>query len=155
MKAVIQRVTRAEVSVDGKTVGATGPGLLILVGVTHGDGPADAAWLAKKCAALRIFSDGEGRMNLSLLQTGGEALVVSQFTLYGDASRGNRPAFVQAADPALAESLVDQFVAVLGGELGQARVRTGIFGAMMKVSLENDGPVTIILDSSRTPGPPG
>jgi len=153
MKALIQRVRSAEVTVAGKPVGTTGPGLLILVGVTHTDGPGDADWLARKCAALRVFPDPEGRMNISLRQTGGEALVVSQFTLYGDASKGNRPAFVMAAEPGLAETLYDRFIDVLKTELGPGRVQTGTFGAMMMVSLENDGPVTLLVESPRETGP--
>jgi len=153
MKALIQRVVHAEVRVGDDRVGAIGPGLLVFLGVTHTDGTADATWLAGKCSGLRIFPDGEGRMNLSVMQTGGEALVVSQFTLYGDASRGNRPAFVQAAEPGLAESLYTEFVTILRSKLGSDRVNTGTFGAMMKVSLENDGPVTILLESPpREPG---
>jgi len=155
MKAVIQRVGRAEVTVGGRSVGKTGRGLLIFLGVTHTDRPADAEWLAKKCAALRVFPDDEGKMNVSLLQTGGEALVVSQFTLYGDASKGNRPSFVRAAEPGPAEELYDRFVELLKGELGHDRVRTGSFGAMMNVSLENDGPVTLMLESPPVAGPAG
>jgi len=158
VKAVVQRVTRAGVTVDGQTVGAIGPGLLILLGVTHSDGDDDAAWLARKCAGLRVFADPAGKMNLSMKETGGGALVVSQFTLYGDGSKGNRPSFVLAADPAVAERLYEVFLSRLRTELGGDRVRTGTFGAMMSVSLENDGPVTIILESPRPtagPGEPG
>jgi len=153
MRALIQRVRRAEVTVAGKSVGRTGPGLLIFLGVSRTDGPGDADWLARKCAALRVFPDSEDRMNTSLRQTGGEALVVSQFTLYGDASKGNRPAYVMAAEPGPAETLYERFVDVLTAELGPGRVRTGTFGAMMMVSLENDGPVTLLVESPREAGP--
>jgi len=155
MRALIQRVTRAEVSVGGVPVGSIGRGLLIFLGLTHTDGPADAAWLARKCAALRVFADSAGRMNLSLAHTGGEALVVSQFTLYGDPSKGNRPGFSLAAEPGRAEILYEEFVNLLRGELGADRVRTGSFGAIMAVSLENDGPVTIMAESPASPGPAG
>ncbi len=146
MRAVLQRVTRAEVSVDGVTVGRTGPGLAILVGVRVGDGDEEARWLAGKTANLRIFADDEGRSSRSVLETGGGALVISQFTLYGDARRGRRPSFSDAAPPECAEPLVDRFVAYLRAE-GVSEVQTGRFGAHMKVTLTNDGPVTILLDS--------
>lgn len=147
MKALLQRVTEARVTVGGETAGAIGPGLLILLGVAAGDDEARAARLAAKCAALRIFDDGEGKMNLSLKQTGGEALVVSQFTLLADASRGNRPSYTAAAPPAEAEPLYEQFLAALRREIGADSVRSGVFRAMMRVSLVNDGPVTILLES--------
>ncbi len=146
MRAVLQRVTRGEVSVDGQVLGQIGPGLVILVGVREGDGEEEAAWLAQKAANLRIFADDEGRFDRSLLDVGGAALVISQFTLYGDARRGRRPSFTDAALPAAAEPLVERFVALLRAE-GLADVQTGRFGAHMVVSLANDGPVTIILDT--------
>jgi D-tyrosyl-tRNA(Tyr) deacylase len=146
MRAVLQRVTRGEVSVDGEVLGKIGPGLVLLVGVREGDGEEEAAWLAQKAANLRIFADDEGRFDRSLLDVGGAALVISQFTLYGDARRGRRPSFTDAALPAVAEPLVERFVALLRAE-GLADVQTGRFGAHMVVSLANDGPVTIILDT--------
>lgn len=146
MKAVIQRVTRASVEVDGKTVGAIGRGLVVLLGVAQGDGVDDARRLAQKTAEMRIFEDAEGRFNLSLLDTGGEALVVSQFTLLADTRRGRRPSFVDAAPPEAAESLVREFEEALRG-LG-VTVASGRFRAHMQVDLVNDGPVTIILDTA-------
>ncbi|NLD45490.1 MAG: D-tyrosyl-tRNA(Tyr) deacylase [Chloroflexi bacterium] len=146
MRAVLQRVARGEVSVDGEVLGKIGPGLVLLVGVREGDGEEEAAWLAQKAANLRIFADDEGRFDRSLLDVGGAALVISQFTLYGDARRGRRPSFTDAALPAVAEPLVERFVALLRAE-GLADVQTGRFGAHMVVSLANDGPVTIILDT--------
>jgi D-tyrosyl-tRNA(Tyr) deacylase len=146
LKAVIQRVTRASVEVDGKTVGAIGRGLVVLLGVAQGDGVDDARRLAQKTAEMRIFEDAEGRFNLSLLDAGGEALVVSQFTLLADTRRGRRPSFVDAAPPEAAESLVCEFEEALRG-LG-VTVASGRFRAHMQVDLVNDGPVTIILDTA-------
>jgi len=140
--ALVQRVSQASVTVDGRTVGAIGPGLLVLLGVHVTDTEAEGEWLAKKVAGLRIFPDAEGRMNRSLLDTRGEAIVVSQFTLYGDTRKGNRPSFVASAPPEVAEGLYEAFAAVLAGHLGRP-VPTGEFGAMMEVSLVNDGPVTL------------
>ena len=145
MRAVIQRVSKASVMVDGAAVGAVDQGLLILLGLTEGDDESHAAWLAQKIAGLRIFEDGDGKMNRSLLDVGGGALVISQFTLYGDCRKGRRPSFVHAAHPDLAAPLYERFVALLS-ESGVARVETGIFGAAMQVALVNDGPVTLILD---------
>jgi len=145
MRAVIQRVSEASVTVDGAGVGAVEQGLLILLGVTEGDDASHAAWLAQKIAGLRIFEDEDGKMNRSLLDVGGGALVVSQFTLYGDCRKGRRPSFVHAAHPDLAAPLYERFVALLS-EAGVTRVETGIFGAMMEVALVNDGPVTLILE---------
>ncbi|MFN2131195.1 MAG: D-aminoacyl-tRNA deacylase [Anaerolineae bacterium] len=145
MRAVVQRVARASVTVEGKVVGAIERGLLILLGVTHDDGDEQAAWLANKVAGLRIFEDDEGKMNLSLLDVGGSALVVSQFTLYGDASRGRRPSFTAAARPEVAEPLCDRFVELLR-DAGVTRVESGAFGAHMMVEIHNDGPVTLILE---------
>jgi D-aminoacyl-tRNA deacylase len=144
MRAVVQRVTRARVTVDGDEVGEIGPGLCALVGVTHDDGPGQAQALASKLWNLRILADDEGVMNRSVADAGGEILVVSQFTLYGDTSRGRRPSWVAAARPDHAEPLVDQVVAELV-TLG-ARVATGRFRTDMQVELVNDGPVTLVLD---------
>jgi D-tyrosyl-tRNA(Tyr) deacylase len=145
MRALIQRVSSASVRV-GDDLSQIGPGLMILLGVRRGDIPADAAWLAVKCAGLRIFEDANEKMNLSLLETGGEALVVSQFTLYGDADRGRRPSFTEAAPPEDAEPLYRHFVAALQAA-GVKRVATGVFQAMMTVTIVNEGPVTIVVDS--------
>ena len=151
MRAVLQRVTSARVQVDEHTVGEIGKGLLILLGVAREDAEPDASWLAEKVAALRIFQDPEGRMNLSIKETGGSALVVSQFTLMGDCRKGRRPGFDKAAPPDQAEELYERFVELLRAELGpEIEVATGSFGAYMSVSLVNDGPVTLILDSRRS-----
>ncbi|HEU4389646.1 MAG TPA: D-aminoacyl-tRNA deacylase [Blastocatellia bacterium] len=147
MRAVIQRVSQARVEVDGKTVGQIGPGLLVLVGVAAGDERSDAEYLADKIANLRIFSDDAGKMNLSLKETGGAILVVSQFTLYGDVRRGRRPSYSDAADPEKARDLYEALVEIVRS-IG-LRVETGVFQAMMHVSLINDGPVTILLDSKK------
>jgi len=144
MRAVVQRVSRASVRVDGKVVGACGPGLVVLVGAGHEDTPETAERLAAKVARLRIFPDEEGRFDRSLLDTGGEALVVSQFTLLADTRKGNRPSLVDAARPEQAEPLVERFADVLRALA--VRVETGVFGARMEVELVNDGPVTIVLD---------
>ena len=144
MRAVVQRVTRASVVVDGAVVGAIGPGLAVLVGVTHDDGPPQAAALASKLWHLRLFDGPDGRPDLAVGAVGGEVLVVSQFTLYGDTSRGRRPSWIAAAPPEQAEPLVDQVVDELRA-LG-ATVATGRFRADMAVELVNDGPVTLILD---------
>lgn len=146
MRIVVQRVRQAKVSVNGETVAAIGPGVVVLVGVTHNDTPEEARWLAQKVAGLRIFEDAEGKMNLSLLDVGGEAIVVSQFTLYGDARKGRRPSFTEAAPPAIAEPLVQRFAEELAA--AGVPVQTGIFGAHMLVEIHNDGPVTILLDRS-------
>jgi D-tyrosyl-tRNA(Tyr) deacylase len=144
VRALIQRVTRASVTVDGEVTGAIDTGLLVLVGVTHSDDPAAAARLASKVAHLRVFDDVEGTMNRSLVDVGGAALVVSQFTLYGDARKGRRPSWVDAARPEQAEPLVAAFVTALGGE--GITVATGRFRADMQVELVNDGPVTLALE---------
>jgi len=149
MRAVVQRVTRASVSVDGQVIGAIGPGLVVLLGVAHGDGDAEARWLAKKIANLRIFQDEAGKFNRSALDVGGEALVISQFTLLGDARRGRRPSFAGAAASEVAEPLVDRFAELLRQQ--GLRVATGRFGAYMLVEIHNDGPVTLVLD--RAPAP--
>jgi D-tyrosyl-tRNA(Tyr) deacylase len=148
VRAVVQRVTSARVTVGGRVVGEIGSGVVVLVGVAHEDDAAEARWLADKVVNLRIFSDEAGRMNRSLLDVGGEALVVSQFTLYGDARKGRRPSFVRAARGPEAEALYRRVVDVL--ETLGVRCATGEFGAMMNVALTNEGPVTILLDSDRT-----
>jgi D-tyrosyl-tRNA(Tyr) deacylase len=144
VKAVVQRVTGARVRVEGDVAGEIGAGLCVLLGVARGDRPEQAERLAGKVARLRVFEDAEGRFDRSLLDTGGEALVVSQFTLLGDTSRGNRPSFTEAAPPDEAEPLYDQFCEALR-ELG-VPVATGVFGARMALELVNDGPVTISLE---------
>lgn len=144
MRAVVQRVSRASVRVDGDTVGAIGPGLLILVGVAQGDTADEARWLAHKAANLRVFPDVGSKMNLSVKDIEGQVLVISQFTLIANTRKGFRPSFVSAAAPAIAEPLVASFVEYVQSE-GIA-VQTGIFGAHMEVELLNDGPVTILLD---------
>jgi len=146
MRAVIQRVRKGRVSVAGQMLGEIGPGLVILLGVGHGDGQAEADYLAAKIANLRIFADAEGKTNLSILDVDGEALLISQFTLYADCRKGRRPSFIDAALPDVAAPLVDHFA----GQLRQAgirRVETGEFGAFMLVEIHNDGPFTILLDS--------
>jgi D-tyrosyl-tRNA(Tyr) deacylase len=145
MRAVVQRVTRAEVRVEGVAVGAIGPGLAILLGVGRGDGEREAERLARRLARLRIFPDDDGRFDRSLLDTGGAALVVSQFTLYGDSARGTRPSFSGAADPELAEPLYELVCERLAAE-GVSAVERGRFGAHMQVELVNDGPVTIVVE---------
>lgn len=145
MRAVIQRVSTAKVEVDGGVIGEIGQGFLILLGVRPEDGEADVRYLAEKTAHLRVFESEEGKMNLSLLDIGGEALVVSQFTLYADTKRGRRPGFTGAASPELAEPLYLRFCDAL--RAFGITVATGRFGAMMNVSLTNHGPVTIIIDS--------
>lgn len=142
MVALIQRVREASVTVDGEITGAIGPGLLILLGMHRTDTQAELDWLVRKCANLRIFPDDAGLMNRSVLDTGGQVLVVSQFTLYGNTAKGNRPSFVESAHPDLAEPLYKKFCSQLGSLLGQ-EVATGVFGAMMDVRLLNDGPVTL------------
>ena len=140
---MIQRVTRASVSIDGEVVGEIGPGLVVLLGIGKDDTEEDARWLAKKVAALRIFADHEGKFNRSILEIGGSALVVSQFTLYGEARKGRRPSFSKAALPEVAEPLCDLFVNFLRAE--GLEVATGRFGAMMLVKIHNDGPVTMLV----------
>ena len=147
MRAVIQRVNEASVEVSNEVVGEIGPGLLILLGVARDDSNADADYLADKTVNLRIFDDDEGKMNRSLLETGGAMLVVSQFTLYGDVRRGRRPSYSDAAEPEKAVQLYEYFVERVRS-LG-VKVETGVFQAMMKVRLINDGPVTILLDSRK------
>jgi D-tyrosyl-tRNA(Tyr) deacylase len=144
MRAVVQRVSRASVTVDGEVVGAIGPGLMVLLGVTHDDGPDEADWLARKIVGLRIFEDRAGKLNLGLLDVKGQALVVSQFTLYGDSRKGRRPSFVDAARPKAAEPLVQRFADTLRQR--GVHVELGVFGAHMLVEIHNDGPVTLILE---------
>ena len=146
MRALLQRVSRASVCVDDTVVGAIGRGFVVLLGVTHDDGEDEAAWLANKVAGLRVFEDEEGKMNLALADVGGEVMVISQFTLYGDARKGRRPSFTGAARPEHAEPLVDQFVSLLREY--NLHVETGVFGAMMEVEIHNDGPVTLLLEKS-------
>ena len=144
MRVVLQRVARASVSIDGNTVGEIGPGFCLLVGFSHTDTPAQVAWMAEKVVGLRLFSDAEGRMNLGLAEAGGTLLVVSQFTLYGDASKGRRPAFIDAARPEAAIPLYERFIADLRAT--GVTVATGEFGADMQVEILNDGPVTLLLE---------
>ena len=144
MRFVIQRVKQASVSVDGKIVGQCGHGLCMLAGVRVGDTEVEARWLAQKVAGLRIFEDDEGKMNRSVLEAGGSALVISQFTLYADSRKGRRPSFIDAERPEKADPLVNKFVEFLRAE--GVPVETGVFGAMMLVEIHNDGPVTIILE---------
>ena len=148
MKVVVQRVAEAAVEIGGEAVGRIGRGLVVLVGVEQGDSAADAEWLAAKVAGLRIFADEAGKMNRSVAEVGGEALVVSQFTLLADTARGNRPSFVRAARPEEAVPLYERFLAVLEPLVGRP-LATGVFAADMRVSLVNDGPVTIVIDSRR------
>jgi D-tyrosyl-tRNA(Tyr) deacylase len=146
MRLVIQRVREASVTVDNAITGQIGPGLLVLVGCALTDDEAALAWMVRKLVNLRIFNDENGQMNRSVLEVGGQVLVVSQFTLLADARKGNRPSYIGAAPPAVAEPLYERFVALVAQAMGQP-VPTGIFGADMQVRLLNDGPVTIILDS--------
>ena len=151
MKVVLQRVSRASVSVDGAVVGAIDLGLLILVGVADGDSTSQAEALARKVAGLRVFADSEGRFNESLLDVGGAALVISQFTLHADVRKGRRPSFTSAARPELAEPLVKHFAESLRAQ--GVPVQTGEFGAMMSVELINDGPFTVVIDSANLERP--
>jgi D-tyrosyl-tRNA(Tyr) deacylase len=145
MRIVVQRVAEAAVAVDEEVLGSIGPGLVVLVGFTGGDGSDTVAWMADKIANLRVFADSEGRMNRSVLDIGGDMLVVSQFTLYGDTRKGRRPSFVKAARPETAVPLYEAFVEALNRILPRP-VATGRFGAEMKVSLVNDGPVTLVME---------
>jgi D-tyrosyl-tRNA(Tyr) deacylase len=146
MRIVLQRVAHASVTIGGQTVGRIERGFCLLLGVTHSDTPAEAEWLAEKVAGLRVFNDADERMNLSLAEVGGALLVISQFTLYGDASKGRRPSFVEAAPPEQAQPLYEAFVAAL--RVRGLRVETGEFGARMVVDIQNEGPVTLILERS-------
>lgn len=148
MRVVLQRVTRAEVRVASRVTGRIGPGFLVLIGFAPADTETSLAWMAEKILGLRVFADDQGKMNRDLAETNGSLLVVSQFTLYGDASKGRRPSFIGAAPPAIAAALYERFVAMLReqGARSSIRVETGEFGAMMEVELVNDGPVTLILE---------
>jgi D-tyrosyl-tRNA(Tyr) deacylase len=146
MRAVIQRVRKARVCVDGRVSGEIGPGLLVLAGVTDGDTAEDRDWLARKIVQMRLFDDDAGVMNRSVVDVGGDVLAVSQFTLFASTRKGNRPSYSAAARPEVARPGFDALVAALAGLLGKP-VPTGVFGAMMQVDLVNDGPVTILLDS--------
>ena len=145
MRAVVQRVARASVVIDGETVGSIGVGLAVLLGVTHDDTPERAVWLAEKVVGLRIFNDADGKMNRDLIEVNGAMLIVSQFTLYGDCRKGKRPSFIDAAPPAIAIPLYEAFIN--GVKALGVPVATGRFGADMKVELINDGPVTLIVES--------
>ena len=149
MRALVQRVSQASVSVDAAKVAEIGKGMLILLGVGHEDGPEDLRFVAEKCANLRVFEDDDGKMNRSLLDVGGEALVVSQFTLYGDTRKGRRPGFTRAAPPEIAEPTYERFAQSLR-DLG-IQVATGVFGAHMSVEIHNDGPVTLLVESPPRP----
>jgi D-tyrosyl-tRNA(Tyr) deacylase len=146
MKALIQRVSSASVSIGGDCVAEIKTGLLVLLGVSESDTPREVLWMVSKVANLRVFNDAEGKMNLSLADTGGDVLLVSQFTLYGDARKGNRPSFVQAARPEIAKPLYEMFLSELQKTLNKS-IPTGVFGADMQVSLINDGPVTLMIET--------
>ncbi len=146
MRAVLQRVTRASVTVEGMVEGAVGQGLLILLGIEDADGPEDILWLSRKIVNLRIFNDEAGVMNRSLLEVDGDALVVSQFTLHANTRKGNRPSYIRASKPEVAIPMYEGFIKQLENDLGKT-VYAGVFGADMKVELLNDGPVTIFLDT--------
>jgi D-tyrosyl-tRNA(Tyr) deacylase len=144
MRVVVQRVSRASVRINSEVVGSIGTGLLLLVAMHGQETEEDLAWMANRCVGLRVFQDPEGKMNLSLKDVGGSLLVVSQFTLYGDCSKGRRPSFIKAGDPEISAELIDRFVELLRAE--DVDVATGRFGAMMKVELANEGPVTLIIE---------
>lgn len=148
MKAVIQRVKEASVTVNGDVVSSIGQGLLVLLGVANGDDSAKADWMVRKIAQLRIFEDGGGHMNLSVEDVGGSVIVVSQFTLFADCRKGNRPSFIEAASPEFADAMYREVVEKLRARLGEGRVGTGVFRAHMEVRLLNDGPVTIQLETA-------
>jgi D-tyrosyl-tRNA(Tyr) deacylase len=144
VRVVLQRVREASVSVDGRVVGSIGRGFMVLVGFTAGDGEAAVAWMADKVVGLRVFDDAAGKMNRALADVGGAVLVISQFTLYGDTSRGRRPSFISAAPPEVAEPLYERFAAAV--RQSGVPVAMGVFGAVMDVALVNDGPVTLVLE---------
>lgn len=146
MRAVIQRVSEASVTIDGKVISRIGPGLLVLLGVEEVDDASDVEWLCGKIAKMRIFADSEGKMNLSVTETGGDVLVVSQFTLHASTKKGNRPSFIRSAPPAHSEPLYQVFCEAMERKTGKTTAH-GVFGADMKISLTNDGPVTITIDS--------
>jgi len=147
MRALVQRIKKCSVTIDGSIHSSIGPGMLILLGVKQTDNTADAQYLAERCTNLRIFDDASGKMNLSVRDVSGACMVVSQFTLYGDTRKGNRPSYTEAAPPELAENLYNEFVSQLRKQLGNDKVSTGVFRAMMDVELVNDGPVTLLLES--------
>ena len=147
MRALIQRVKRSSVNINGRVHSSIGKGILVLLGVKEGDLEQDAIHVAEKCAALRIFDDSDGKMNLSVRDVDGEVLVVSQFTLYGDTRRGNRPSYSGAASPLLAESLYEKYISEMKRLVGNQKIQSGVFRAMMDVELVNDGPVTVIVES--------
>ncbi len=151
MRAVVQRVKRSSVAIEGRILSSIEKGILVLLAVKQGDGEQDAGYLAEKCAALRIFDDPEGRMNCSVRDAGGEVMVVSQFTLYGNTQRGNRPSYSMAAPPEIAEPLYEKYVSEMKRLVGVQRVQSGVFRAMMDVELINDGPVTVIVESKSLP----
>ena len=144
MRVVIQRVSEAAVDVEGRRISSIGPGLLVLAAFRIDDGEEELRWMARKCLELRVFEDGEGKMNRSLIDEGGEMLVVSQFTLYGNCRKGRRPAYTESAPAEEAERLYERFLGILRGEYG--RIAEGIFGAKMRVELVNDGPVTLVIE---------
>jgi D-aminoacyl-tRNA deacylase len=150
MRVVVQRVSSGRLTVEGAEHAHIGTGFVILLGIKQGDTKKDAEFLADKCAGLRVFEDHQGKMNTNLQDVGGSILAVSQFTLYADAQKGNRPSFILASRPEDAEPLYEHFVSRLRERLGPERVQTGIFGAMMEVTIVNDGPVTIIIESPST-----
>ncbi|MCF6312046.1 MAG: D-aminoacyl-tRNA deacylase [Verrucomicrobiales bacterium] len=149
MRVILQRVSEASVEIDGQIVGEIGTGLMILLGIETADDESDVAWLMRKIVSMRLFEDEAGKMNLSLQDVNGSALVVSQFTLHAQVKKGTRPSFIKAARPEQAIPLYESFIEAMKNELGEQRLATGTFGAMMKVSLVNDGPVTISVDSRR------
>jgi D-tyrosyl-tRNA(Tyr) deacylase len=146
MRTVVQRVTRASVSIENKLSGEIGNGILVLLGIEESDNNEDIEWLCNKLVQLRIFDDANGVMNLSVLETGGDILVVSQFTLHAKTKKGNRPSYIKAATPEIAIPIYNKFISTLSQLLGK-EIKTGKFGAMMQVELINDGPVTIIIDT--------
>jgi D-tyrosyl-tRNA(Tyr) deacylase len=147
MRALVQRVKRCSVTIEGTLHSSIGMGMLILLGIKKGDTESDAEYLAERCSLLRIFEDEAGKMNLSVKDVKGEAIVVSQFTLYGNTHKGNRPSYTDAAAPQIAEALYDHFIKHLQKHLGEQQVASGVFRAMMDVALVNDGPVTLMLES--------
>lgn len=145
MKVLLQRVSRAKVTVEGRVVGDIGHGLLLLVGIAKGDTDEQLSWIARKVGSLRVFADEQGKMNRSVQETGGSILAISQFTLYADTAKGNRPSYISAAQPEKASALYDRFCEMLAQQLGRP-VAKGVFGAHMDVELVNDGPVTVLLE---------
>jgi D-aminoacyl-tRNA deacylase len=146
MRAVVQRVKRASVSINGSVHASIDSGLMILLGIEDADGPEDIQWLSNKLAGLRVFNDAEGVMNLSILETGGDILLVSQFTLFASTKKGNRPSYIRASKPEIAVPLYEKMIHQLEEDLGK-KIRTGVFGADMQVDILNDGPVTIMIDT--------